>query len=166
LNSPNPWEHDTGSDSADASDALIEAVRRDLDPASVPLTPATGSARVICWPRLSLDDEQAQVRNLDDWLAWFVSRYSLDHRTIPPCWHRHGALIEELSAIRSLWQTCFGRDASPADPTTFHEHLSLALARLRDWTARRDCKPGHHREDQPPVWHGIKDSAEQSQLRS
>jgi hypothetical protein len=155
LNSPNPWEHEPDSHSGEASDSLMDAVRRDLNQAGSPSASPTGSPEVICWPRLSLDDEQAQLRDLDDWLAWLVNRYSLDHRTIPPCWHHHGALIEELSALRSLWQTCFRADASPADPLTFHEHLNLALARLRDWTARRDCKPAQHREDQSPVWHGI-----------
>ena len=95
------------------------------------------------------ENELAMLRR---WVEWLVARYSLDHRTIPPCWHQHGALLEELSAIHSLWHACFGDEASPADPATFHQHLSLALMRLRDWAARRDCKPGHHRDDQPPVW--------------
>jgi hypothetical protein len=71
----------------------------------------------------------------------------------------HGALVEELSALHSLWQACYHNDASPADPTSFHQHLNLALTRLRDWAARRDRKPGHHRDDRPPVWHGLDDQS-------
>ena len=62
------------------------------------------------------------------WIRWCVRRYGLDHRTIPPCWYQHGALVEELSALRTGWQAAHTptapgnacRTGSPgpaADPT-------------------------------------------------
>ncbi len=155
MSQKQPW----GDPDAGAShDRLVEAVRRDLDALDAP-TGLPAAPRVVCWPRLTLEQADHALRTLSTWVEWVVGRYSLDHRTIPPCWHQHGALVEELSALHSLWQACYHSDASPADPANFHQHLNLALMRLRDWAARRDCKPGHHRDDQPPVWHGLDDHA-------
>lgn len=151
-----PWQDQPPLGPVEHEDGLVDAVRRDLDTLSAPPRGHHDIPHVVCWPRLSVDDAEAELQRLGEWIGWLVGRYSLDHRTIPPCWHRHGALIEELSALRSLWQACYGPDASTADPINFHQHLALALQRLRDWTARRDCKPDHHRADQPPIWDGIK----------
>ena len=147
-----PWQDHAPLGPVDHEDGLVDAVRRDLETFSAPTRGHHDTPHVVCWPRLSVDDVEVELRRLGEWIGWLVARYSLDHRTIPPCWHQHGALIEELSALRSLWQACYGPDASPADPTNFHQHLGLALMRLRDWIARRDCKPGHHRNDKPSIW--------------
>jgi hypothetical protein len=152
-----PWEDIPNVEPIEYRDSLVGAVRRDLEGLSAPPSSHLDTPRVVCWPRLNVDDAEAELHQLGEWIGWLVARYSLDHRTIPPCWQHHGAIIEELSALRSLWHACYGPDASPADPTNFHQRLGLAMQRLRDWTARRDCKPGQHREDQPPIWHGIDD---------
>lgn len=135
-----------GMDGLFDPDPLLAAVRRSVDgrdPAGPP---------VVCWRDLDDTDTQRELADLAEWVTWVVTRYSLDHRTVPPCWARHGALVEELSALRSLWELCFLADPAPADPATFHERFALAIARLRDWAARRDCKPTQHRGDQPPPW--------------
>jgi hypothetical protein len=152
MNQSDPWDHLHTNVSDD--DPLVDAVRRDLDTPAAP-TGIQAPVRVVCWPRLTLEQTDHALRVLSGWVEWLVSRYSLDHRTIPPCWHQHGALVEELSALRTLWQACYNSDASLADPANFHQHLNLALMRLRDWATRRDCKPGHHRDDQPPVWQDL-----------
>ena len=53
----------------------------------------------VCWP--VIDGEAAYVAwsGLDTWVRWCARRYALDQRTIPPCWWRHGALVEELTAL-------------------------------------------------------------------
>ena len=35
----------------------------------------------ICWPGLNEQEETDQFDALDDWVAWLIDRYSLDHRT-------------------------------------------------------------------------------------
>lgn len=152
MTGPGPWEEAADLRSVDADDSLLDAVRQDLDQLRTPARGHHNAPRVVCWPELSVHEAAAELQHLSEWISWLVGRYSLDHRAIPPCWHRHGALVEELCALHTLWQACFAAGASPADPANFHQHLNLALQRLRDWAARRDCKPGHHRDDQPPVW--------------
>jgi hypothetical protein len=131
-------------------DLLIDSLRSELEGAYDGDNPPRPHA--VCWRWLTADAAAEEWRALRDWVDWLVGRYSIDHRVVPPCWYRHGVLVEELSALHTLWQVCFRRDASASDPVSFHEHLALGLARLREWAARRACKPGLHRDDQPPLW--------------
>jgi hypothetical protein len=129
-------------------DLLLETVRAELDAAYDSETDRP-RPHPVCWHALPGDVAAEEWRDLRRWVGWLVSRYSLDHRAVPPCWYRHAALVEELSALHCLWQTCFTHGAAASDPVAFHEHLALGLTRLREWAARRGCKPGLHRDDQP-----------------
>jgi hypothetical protein len=101
---------------------------------------------VICWPALPPDKEQAVAAELVEWVTWLARRYDLDRRTIPECWQRHGALVEELSALRSAWQLAFSRTAPKDAPLTWHAGFAHSRARLADWAARTACRPGRHRD--------------------
>lgn len=103
--------------------------------------------RVICWK--GLDDHTAQLETdrLSEWIDWVSARYQLDYKTIPACWSEHGSLIEELSALHTLWQGCFEADSAPSDPITFHRELDAALRRLREWNSRSGCTRTVHRPD-------------------
>lgn len=103
---------------------------------------------VVCWRDLDKETAQLELERLSPWVDWLGERYCLDHKTIPPCWGKHGALTEELSALRTLWEVCYLGDPSPADPTTFHRELDVALRRLREWASRRGCSRTEHR----PEW--------------
>jgi hypothetical protein len=99
----------------------------------------------VCWPSLTDSEEEEAFDALDDWVAWLVDRYSLDHRTIPPCWAEHGALLEELSALRTGWLTAYS-DTSPADrPLDWHSQFAAARPRLTEWVARTGCRATEHR---------------------
>jgi hypothetical protein len=131
-------------------DLLIESLRAELNTAYT--EDQRDVPHPVCWRTLPADSAAEEWQTLRDWVGWLVDRYSLDHRVVPPCWYQHGALVEELSALHSLWQACFTRGAAASEPAAFHEHLALGLARLREWSARRACKPGLHRDEQPPLW--------------
>jgi hypothetical protein len=101
----------------------------------------------VCWPFL---DDQAVEECLDalsDWVDWLVQRYALDHRTIPPCWSEHGALVEELSALRTGWLAAFAMTSRPEAPLEWHHHFGAARLRLTAWSARTGCRPSEHRGD-------------------
>ena len=99
----------------------------------------------VCWPTLTDTEVQARYEELADWISWLIERYTLDHRTIPPCWARHGALVEELSALRTGWLTNYAQDARGDAPLHWHTDFAAARQRLTDWTARTGCRPGEHR---------------------
>ncbi|GAB3823032.1 hypothetical protein [Kribbella italica] len=104
--------------------------------------------QVVCWKSLDPAAVTEELAALQDWVTWAVERYQLDHKVVLPCWAEHGNLVEELSALRSLWEACFQEDASPSEPITFHRELDLALRRLREWSSRLGCSRTSHRADQ------------------
>ena len=101
--------------------------------------------QAICWPALPDDEVAEQFAVLDDWVDWLTDRYSLDHRTIPPCWAEHGALLEELSALRTGWLASYCLTAAGDVPLAWHAAFAHARQRLTDWASRTGCRPGEHR---------------------
>ena len=67
------------------------------------LNPEDWVAEPVCWPSLDEAELEIQLATLGRWLAWLLERYSLDGRVAPECWREHGALVEELSALRISW---------------------------------------------------------------
>lgn len=108
---------------------------------------ATDDPFIICWRDLDAGAATAELERLDTWVVWLSGRYNLDHKVIPPCWSHHGALVEELSALRTLWEASYLEDAAPSSPTAFHRELDLALRRLREWTSRLGCSRTEHRPE-------------------
>jgi hypothetical protein len=102
---------------------------------------------VICWRDLDPATFAEELRRLTSWVYWLIQRYNLDHKLIPPCWSQHGALVEELSALRTLWEASYVEDAAPSSPTAFHRDLDLTLRRLREWTSRLGCSRTEHRPE-------------------
>lgn len=99
----------------------------------------------VCWPMLADAERAARGQELADWVNWVVDRYALDHRAIPPCWSQHGALLEELSSLRTAWLTAYSEDSGGDAPLRWHAEFAAARQRLSDWVARTGCRPGEHR---------------------
>ncbi|MFF1819759.1 hypothetical protein ACFVWG_20835 [Kribbella sp. NPDC058245] len=94
---------------------------------------------VVRWRDLDADSVSDELERLADWVKWVADRYGMDHKVIPLCWNAHGAVVEELSALRTFWEYCFQDDAAPSDPLAFHRDLTLAVRRLREWTSLLGC---------------------------
>lgn len=90
----------------------------------------------ICWPWISVLGEQGSLDELGIWVDWLRDRYGLRPHEIPTCWEHHGALVEELSALRTAWLSAFACDAPPGDPLRWHEAFDRARRRLCSWTTR------------------------------
>lgn len=101
----------------------------------------------LCWPALTAQEKDEQLEALNDWTRWLARRYALDHRTVPPCWAKHGALLEELSALRTAWLTAFAVTSTGDAPLTWHTNFAASRQRLADWVSRTGCRSGEHRAD-------------------
>lgn len=101
----------------------------------------------LCWPALTPEEYEEQLEALRDWIRWLEQCYALDHRTVPPCWSEHGALREELSALRTGWLAAFAVTSSGDAPLDWHANFAAARQRLADWVARTGCRSGEHRPD-------------------
>lgn len=99
-----------------------------------------------CWRDARPGSVEALWAELTAWVDWLLARYGLEE-TIPPCWIRHGALVEELTALYAGWYTAYlDVDARGFDPLAWHEALARALGRAREWN-RQGCRTDAHRED-------------------
>jgi hypothetical protein len=101
----------------------------------------------VCWATLDEIQTEDALDELQDWVAWIIDRYALDRRVIPECWDSHGALVEELSALRTAWVASFCVTARPEAPLEWHQSFDAARHRLGDWASRTGCRPGEHRPD-------------------
>lgn len=119
----------------------------DRDPSSAPL-----GATIVNWRELPSVMAAETWAELRAWVDWFVVRYDQPATAIPPCWYKHGRLVEELTALRTAHQVAFDPTDSGLGPITWHERLTLALARLKTAYAG-GCSQGHYQSshDKPSV---------------
>lgn len=101
----------------------------------------------VCWATMSPAQTEDALEELHDWVAMITERYALDRRVIPECWDSHGALIEELSALRTAWTASYCVIARPEAPLEWHQNFEATRQRLTDWASRTGCRPGEHRPD-------------------
>jgi hypothetical protein len=57
----------------------------------------------VNWGTLRAYDAARQWWDLRAWVDWFRREFAFDHRIVPPCWYRHLALVQVLSALRDHW---------------------------------------------------------------
>jgi hypothetical protein len=102
--------------------------------------------RPVNWSALDRNQAREQWALLVGWTDWLRDRYQL-HEHVPACWFAHGALVEELSALRSAWVGAYlDPHAGSGDPAGWHDLLDRTRYRLRAWD-RNGCADGHHRPD-------------------
>lgn len=123
-----PW------DAAAAVDARLEAM---LGAASGPLN----------WRAVNAEDARACWRALREWVDWFRAEFGFDHRVVPPCWYRHSATVNLLSAIRDHWLFAYDPMNTALAASDWHRALIVLEQRLRDWAARTGCTAAAHRPD-------------------
>lgn len=114
-------------------------------------------ALVVNWRTLEPENAQAAWAALREWVEWFTVRYNIDSTQIPDCWWRHGALVEELSALHSAHLAAFDESDSGFGPIGWHERLALARTRWKQGYAG-SCAHGH-KDMTPRTWQGKTDDA-------
>lgn len=83
------------------------------------------------------------------WVQWLVTRYELDN--IPEWWAQHGALVEELDALRIGWLSSMGRGQGGIAAMQWHDYFGRTLVRIdRRWRSR-NCEDTH-RPTTLPTW--------------
>lgn len=103
-----------------------------------------------CWREARPVAVEALWQELTAWVDWLLARYGLDE-LIPPCWIRHGAMVEELTALYAGWYAAYmDIDARGFDPLAWHEALDRTVRRVHEWN-RQGCRIGAHREDARPT---------------
>jgi hypothetical protein len=106
--------------------------------------PRPGLAHV--WRTLTASEAARAWQTLTGWVDWLSDRYRLDD-TIPSCWYRHDAMVDELDALRAAWTAAYLDPAArPAEAGLWLDQLDRTLERIRDWD-RYGCVAGTHHHD-------------------
>jgi hypothetical protein len=111
----------------------------------------------VCWKTLDAATAGHQWVALGDWVRWLATRYALATRTIPPCWYRHGGMVEELSALRTGWLAAFAPDGRLSAGLDWHHMFDATRSRLNETASRTGCNLGPHRGDHVASWLTIPD---------
>ena len=125
------------------------ALSPDPAPPALRLKPPLVDANAWNWAKREGHVATALAALLGEFVEYFNARYAWtpDH-LIPPCWARHGALIEELTTLMwSRWSAFQSPHATPEAAQTWHTYyLPGFLARVNTWlgSAAADCRSGNH----------------------
>ena len=106
-----------------AQQALVDDMTR---PSAPPSPPSIGGA--TSWRTMQDQQARDEWRALRDWVEWGTVRYEISVSLIPECWWKHGALVEELSALHSAHRAAFHPTDSGNGPITWHQHFANAMA--------------------------------------
>ena len=115
-------------------------------------------AQPVNWRELHDSDARDAWDALRDWVEWVTSRYDIPEVIVPTCWWRHGALVEELSALYTAWQVSFDPTDAGFGPIGWHERFAVARPRLKA-AYPGSCINGH-RDRTTRSWRDVTDEDE------
>lgn len=143
----------------DPTDALFGPERDFLDRSAAYLAapePDWGDAPAapIEWELLTAREADAAWTDLNAWVHWLRHRFALPATVVPPYWHRHPELVEELSALHTHHLACYDPEASPSAPHTWMRDLADTIIRLRDWVAQSGTRTAQDRPSRQTAWPG------------
>ncbi|WP_368867472.1 hypothetical protein [Rothia mucilaginosa] len=125
------------------------------------LAPAEPATYVpYCWRHVSAAEARGLWVRLREWVDWVNARYfASSWESIRPCWFRHPAAVEELTALWAAWESAYrasdeGEGFSDA-ALWWHEKLHAVVHRLWD-EQFAECKAGHQ---DPDVYERVTDSS-------
>ena len=132
------------------------------------LAPAEPAPYVpYCWRHVSAAEARGLWVRLREWVDWVNGRYfASSWESIRPCWFRHPAAVEELTALWAAWESAYratdeGEGFSDA-ALWWHEKLHAVVHRLWD-EQFAECKAGHQ---DPDVYERTTDPSFEEFLRS
>lgn len=145
----------------DAMDAQQQRIEQLESVGPVPALASSGDAQAqetepaayvpYCWRYVSAAEARGLWVRLREWVDWVNGRYfSSSWESIRPCWFRHPAAVEELTALWAAWEAAYrssdeGEGFSDA-ALWWHEKLHTVVHRLWD-EQFAECKAGHQEPD-------------------
>lgn len=106
----------------------------------------------IVWDDLSTGEAFDAWTDLSHFVTRLVRRFRIRPREIPPCWYRHGAAVDELTALWGSYLTCYSQEQPATAAADWMRILTDTRARLVEWMARCGCTATEHRDDPEVTW--------------
>lgn len=145
----------------DAMDAQQQRIEQLESAGPVPVSSGDAQAQApadepvayvpYCWRHVSAAEARGLWVRLREWVDWVNGRYfSSSWESIRPCWFRHPAAVEELTALWAAWESAYrasdeGEGFSDA-ALWWHEKLHTVVHRLWD-EQFAECKARHQEPD-------------------
>ncbi|MFC1435341.1 hypothetical protein ACEZDB_32345 [Streptacidiphilus sp. N1-3] len=131
--------------------APVEAATQQGEQAEAERVPGVA----VSWHKLSPQQRTVLWPEFVLWTLWLADRYELTNDQVPrQCWWRHGAVVEELTALWTSHQSAYAaeEDAGSA-PYLWQDALSRAIERIgRLWLG--SCRNGQHKDRHRTPWAG------------
>ncbi|WP_052226537.1 hypothetical protein [Microbacterium mangrovi] len=138
---------------------LVASLRLDgFDPSDRGGSSEPLGGQPVNWRDLDGKDARKTWDDLRQWVEWVTTRYDIPEVIVPTCWWRHGALVEELSALRTAWEAAFDPTDAGFGPIGWHERFAIARPRLKA-AYPGSCINGH-RDRTPRTWKDATDEGE------
>ena len=101
----------------------------------------------IHWPSLTAPERGRRMVQLEEWVDQLVTRFALDTRVVPPCWQRHTAMVETLSALRDHERASYHQTAPPTAAVDWLRALRDVETLLRSIAGQTQCTAQTHRSE-------------------
>ncbi len=79
-----------------------------------------------------------------EWAEWALSHWEIPVTRVPPCWHQHPVLVEELTAAWAAWQFAYAPGSSASAPFSWLAEWDRSVARMTTNTAGMTCADSGH----------------------
>lgn len=107
----------------------------------------------VVWHKLSADERGALWIEFAAWVVRMADQYELTTEQLPhACWWEHGAVVAELTALWTGWESAYGNEEdAAAGPYLWHDAWSRGIERIgRMWLG--ECTNGYHNEKSRTLW--------------
>ncbi len=108
----------------------------------------------IDWDLLSAKQARIEWAALDRWVDWLRHSFGLPPSVVPPLWHRHRELVEELSALRTHRIAAYHPSQNGSAPYGWMRDFHEAKARLREWVQASGTRLDRDRPTRITAWPG------------
>lgn len=108
----------------------------------------------IDWDMLSAKQAKIEWAALDRWVDWLRHSFGLPPSVVPPLWHRHRELVEELSALRTHRIAAYHPSQNGSAPYGWMRDFHEAKARLREWVQASGTRLDRDRPTRVTAWPG------------
>ncbi|MFB6984517.1 hypothetical protein [Streptomyces sp. NPDC056304] len=117
----------------------------------------SGSTRVpgspITWHKVNEDEREELWDKFATWVIRMADTYELTTEQLPhACWWEHGAVVAELTALWTGWESAYGNEEdAAAGPYLWHDAWSRGIERIgRTWLG--ECTNGYHQQKSRTTW--------------